>query len=345
MELKNIYINQERTVLKDKIPFTLPLCLSIEPTNICNFKCTMCFHGNNEDAEAAKPICNMEMATFNKIIEDVKAWTLKKASKIKLIKLYSLGEPLVNKNLPEMVRIIKDADICDKIEITTNASLLTEEIAKKLVDYNLDILRISVYGATKEQNKKITQSVFTPDEIKKNVEFLKCYRDENAKKTPMIIAKMLNTYSEENDKFFELYQGVADEVGLDEPFNLPAVENNIFENMYGEDANKAHEMSMSTNQFSGSKACRYPFTHMTIRNDGSAIVCCADWLKELCYGNVNDNSVKELWESKKLYDIRCNMIKTKGKCFNACKTCEIPFRDSPEDNVDDVDINVLSYNE
>ena len=140
----------------------------------------MCFHGNNEYAEEAKPLKNMDMVCFRKIVNDIKNW----GGKIKLIKLYSLGEPLLHPSICEMVRLIKEADICNQIEITTNGSLLTPEISEKLVEYGLDILRISVYGADDEHMKEITKSVFTPNDIKKNVEFLKEYRDRLGKRNP-----------------------------------------------------------------------------------------------------------------------------------------------------------------
>lgn len=336
--LKNYY-TESKQVLMDIIPLERPLCLSIEPTNICNFKCTMCFHGNNEYAEEAKPLKNMDMVCFRKIVNDIKNW----GGKIKLIKLYSLGEPLLHPSICEMVRLIKEADICNQIEITTNGSLLTPEISEKLVEYGLDILRISVYGADDEHMKEITKSVFTPNDIKKNVEFLKEYRDRLGKTKPVILAKMLNTYTDENQRFIDMYTDVADTIGIDEPFHLPSCENDIFENLYHEKADQAFEGSMGTNIYKQEKACRYPFTHMTVRNDGSCVVCCADWLKELCYGNVNKNTLKEIWESKSLYEIRYKMLKTKGKCFKACNGCEIPLRDSEEDSVDSLPIETLSY--
>ena len=91
---KNIYVN-EKQVLKDIIPLEMPLVLSIEPSNLCNFKCAMCFHGNNEQDERAKPLANMTEEIFAKILQDIKSWTIAAQRKLKLIKLYSLGEPLI----------------------------------------------------------------------------------------------------------------------------------------------------------------------------------------------------------------------------------------------------------
>lgn len=339
-ELKNHYAS-DRIILKDVLPLKKPLCISIEPTNLCNFKCSMCFHGNNEYAEEAKPLRNMHIECFNKVINDIKNWGGKE--KIKLIKLYSIGEPLLHPDICDMLRIIKEADICEQTEITTNASLLSEEISEKLVDYGLDILRISVYGTDDEHMKDITKSTFTPANIIKNVKYLKEYRDNHNAARPVIIAKMLNTYTDENERFIRLYSDVADTVGIDEPFHLPNCENDIFEKLYHDDAQQAFEKSMSTNIYKGEKVCRYPFTHLTVRNDGTCVVCCADWLKELSFGNVMEHSLKELWESKTLYDIRCKMLKTKGKCFKACAGCEIPFRDAPEDNIDGLKTEKFDY--
>ena len=341
---KNIYAN-DKTVLKDAIPLEVPFCVSIEPTNICNFKCRMCFHGNIETDPKAKPLKNMDIVVFEKTLADLKDWVLKTQTKIKLIKLYSLGEPLLNKEICNMVKAIKEADVCNKIEITTNGSLLTEDVAKKLIDYGLDILRISVYSVYKDRFKFVTQSDIEYDLIYKNVKFAKEYRDSNNGMTK-IYAKMLDTNSPENDEFIEKYKDVVDEVGIDEVFQIGIGDGvDVFENLFGEKADEAHNKSLNTNVINNEtrRPCRYPFTHLTVRNDGSVIVCCSDWLKELCVGNIQNNTLEEIWKSRSLYELRCDMLKTKGFKWEVCRNCEIPFRDSVEDDVSGVEIEKLSY--
>lgn len=340
--LKNMY-PEERALLKERVPLSIPLCVCIEPTNICNFKCVMCFHGNNEYAEEAKPLRNMDWACFEKTIMDLKDWTDKAGEKIKLIKLYSLGEPLLHPEICNMVKAIKELNICEQIEITTNASLLTREVAERLVDDGLDILRISVYAVDEEHNKYITKSHITPREIMEKVRYIREYRDKTGKTAPQIFAKMIDTYTDENQLFLDMYRDVVDIVGIDQPFHLNSGENDVFENLYQSNAGDAFEKSMSTNIFAERKACRYPFTHMTVRNDGSVVVCCIDWLKQTCIGNVNRHSLKEIWESKTLYHFRCNMLNTKGSNLEVCKRCELPLRDLPEDQMDDFPVEKLSY--
>ena len=72
--LKNLY-PENRIVLKKRLPLDMPLCVSIEPTNICNFKCVMCFHGNNEQDQRAKPLGNIDWGMFEKILSDLREWT------------------------------------------------------------------------------------------------------------------------------------------------------------------------------------------------------------------------------------------------------------------------------
>ena len=174
---KNIH-SANKIVLKDSIPLKQPLCISIEPTNLCNFKCAMCFHGNNENDPKAKPLKNMDNDVFKKTLYDIENWISKTGEKIKLIKLYSLGEPFVNPEACEMVKAIKERNICEKLEITTNGSLMTKETAEKLVNYGLDILRLSVYSVENGRMKAVTRSEITPAVIRENIEYLKYYRDE-----------------------------------------------------------------------------------------------------------------------------------------------------------------------
>lgn len=341
--LKNLYEN-DRRILKECLPLNLPLCVSIEPTNLCNFKCAMCFHGNNEYADGAKPLKNMDWDMFQKVLGDLKDWTDAEGEKIKLLKLYSLGEPFVNPQLCDMVKEIKDKDIAEQIEITTNGSLMTKEKAEKLVEYGLDIIRFSIYGIEEERSSYITKSSCTPSEIWENVRFLYEYRNRAGKKKPTIYAKMFNEGEKINEEFIQRYKDITDIAGIDEVFNLDVGDgNNVFENYYNEGAEREHSNSLQSNLFKEKRSCRYPFTHITVRNDGTVVACCSDWLKELKLGDIKEHTLKEIWESKSLYDLRLKMLHTKGQCFKACRACEIPYRDLPEDSVDGMDISRFSY--
>ena len=92
-----------------------------------------------------KPGGAISMELFDKIVSEIskyKDW-------IKLVCLSRNGEPLLNKNLPEMVKKLKNAGI-KRVNFSTNASALNEKNSKELLKAGLDEIRFSIDGYTKK---------------------------------------------------------------------------------------------------------------------------------------------------------------------------------------------------
>lgn len=68
--------------------------------------------------------------------------------------------------------------------------------------------------------------------------------------------------------------------------------------------------------------CIYPYTDITIFPDGKVGLCCNDCFEVTDYGNLNENSMKEIWTSEKFKEIRKSM---KGGRLNVpfCKECDV----------------------
>lgn len=335
------YLNN-RNVLKDVLPLQIPYCISIEPANICNFKCTMCPLGGEEYAMESKPLMIMEWDCFEKIIEQLKDW-VSSCGKVKVIKLYSLGEPLLHESICDMVRAIKDNNICEILEITTNATLLTEEIAKGLVDAGLDYLRVSIYSVLPEQNKKITHNSILPEKIRQNVEWMQHYKKEKGLSKPFVHVKILDRYDEvENTLFLKMYEGLADEAFIDKPFQINNRED-VLRDLYHDNVTEVEKDVYGRYIYRERKACRYPFTHLTIKSNGDVVVCCVDWKRATTYGNILENSLESIWNSRELYEFRKMMLETKGVKHPSCHDCELPLKDSEEDNIDGFPLERLTY--
>ena len=95
-------------------------------------------------SRCAQESSEMSSALFYKLVKDIKSLCEKEKEKVKLIKLYSTGEPLLHPQVGEMLKELKTSDICQQVEITTNASLLTEELSRCMVDNELDYFRASI---------------------------------------------------------------------------------------------------------------------------------------------------------------------------------------------------------
>lgn len=91
----------KRRNLAGIIPLDTPFTVNIDPCGACNFKCGFC-PCNMADFRNKDRHEMMSMDLFQKIVDDLAAFP----KKIRVVNLYCFGEPLLNKNLPEMVRML-----------------------------------------------------------------------------------------------------------------------------------------------------------------------------------------------------------------------------------------------
>lgn len=110
----------------------------IEPTNICNIACRTCMRNSWEVNEG-----RMSEATFGRILEGLGALTPPPA-----VFFGGIGEPLAHPRIVEMVAQIKALGAF--AELITNGTLLDERRARGLIAAGLDVLWVSIDGATPE---------------------------------------------------------------------------------------------------------------------------------------------------------------------------------------------------
>ena len=122
-----------RQVLRDVLPLAKPFTVLIEPTSLCNFRCIQCFQSITTDSYFTQTRGVMPLALFRRVVDQLQQWP---GAKLKVLKLSLYGEPMVNPKFSEMVRIAKAADVAERVETTTNASLLTRAVAEQLVNTN-----------------------------------------------------------------------------------------------------------------------------------------------------------------------------------------------------------------
>jgi MoaA/NifB/PqqE/SkfB family radical SAM enzyme len=110
----------------------------IEPTNRCNLECRTCMRNIWDE-----PLGQMESSTYSRILEGVR--DLFPAPKIFF---GGIGEPLAHPSIAEMVARAKETGAT--VELITNGTLLTPDLSHRLIDAGLDMLWVSLDGATPE---------------------------------------------------------------------------------------------------------------------------------------------------------------------------------------------------
>src|SRR5712692_11777963 len=111
----------------------LPVCVYLETTNRCNLLCTTC----PRTYEELEPPADMSWELFTLIVDQI-------PDLVRAV-LHGVGEPMLVKNLPRMVRYLKDRGVY--VLFNTNGTVLNERNGRALITAELDELRVSLDAA------------------------------------------------------------------------------------------------------------------------------------------------------------------------------------------------------
>ncbi len=131
--------------------------LLLETFSLCNRRCTTCIRNSDPDRKAWEPwfVPNeLPMETIVSILQQ--AFDLGFRGEVSLI---ANNEPLLDKRLPEIVRLVKEMGLIP--EVFSNGDFLTKELAAKL-DGVLNHFGIALYDKkTRESRKQWISTLFS----------------------------------------------------------------------------------------------------------------------------------------------------------------------------------------
>src|SRR5260221_5240215 len=148
-----------------------PVCVYLEVTNRCNLLCETC----PRTFEALEPPADMSWELFASIVDQIPG--LARAV------LHGVGEPMLVKELPRMIRYLKDRGIY--VLFNTNGTLLAPRKRRELIETGLDELRVSLDAANAESFFKVRgKNMF--DRIVRNVGEFTALQREIGAATPRV---------------------------------------------------------------------------------------------------------------------------------------------------------------
>jgi len=285
---------------KNKIVGNFPIHLDLETTSYCNLECVMCprtilmnrglDYLKGEDKEISWEL-------YKKIIDESSKEGLKS------IKFQYLGEPLADSLIIKRIKYAKSKGIIDTM-FNTNATLLDRGTSQEVLKSGIDNVFFSVDSIIPEKYEKIRVNA-NYDEVVENI------------KTFMILKKAIYPHINTRISMVVLPGTTQKELNDFKDFWLPIVGTVGFDKWINHANLKEHKTNAGF-------ICVQPFQRLLIKYDGTVSPCCNDALKEFPVGNVNYQTIKEIWKGNKIQQLRNAHVKGNYKDIDICKKCIVP---------------------
>lgn len=307
-----------------------PIEIEISPSGACNHRCIFC----------AVDYVGYQPAFLDKdtILHNIRQMQTKG---LKSVICSGEGEPLLNKDMPEIANGIKSCGV--DVAMSTNGILFTDEVAKKCLA-SFTWIRFSIASMKEESYRYIQRG--NRDDLKKLKENLrnivKIKKDKGLHTTLGVQCLLL---PDNKNQLVDMAKELK-EIGMDylsiKPYSQHLHSENKFEinyeemfdlekevKQYSDDTFAVYFRTNAMKKMHHEKKYRqcYGLPFMThIDAKGNVWPCVAHIGTEAyCYGNIYDQAFEEIWEGNKRQEImeKLNKEDINKVCREACRLDEI----------------------
>ncbi len=313
----------DRMELKEALPLRTPYVIHIDPCDTCNFHCKFCPSGNRELMKKTKGRGHgpMEFAKYQQIIDDLQEFK----DPIRVIRLYKEGEPLVHPRFADMVRYAKASSKVQKVDTTTNASLLTPEKSLEIIDAGLDRINISVEGINAEQYLGFSGHKMDYEQFVDNIAFF--YQHKKQCEMNIKINGDILTPEQEED-FYRMFGNITDGISVEHAIEYWPKFNEM-------DVEVDEEVSLIGGKAGEVQVCPYVFYEMCINSNGTYSLCRFDWnhAMRMDHHVGGRPTPKKVWDSIALWEFQQKFLKKERQMLPilSCPKCGILKQGVPED--------------
>lgn len=262
-----------------------PHSLDIQTRSGCNARCSFCGVGREKNRITGR----MSDELFEQIIDEALTFP-----NLRQINPYLLNDPLVDKRIEERVEYIvrkRDRRRRPLVRIITNAGLLTEERAYRLLHSGLDEVNISFNSIVPE----VYEAAMRPlryDQVMENILGLIRLRDQFGVTRPRInIWTVLTKEVEANLKNERAYWK---QLGVG--FKARKLDNRASADI--------ESAQLGNRPMDLVQICPIPFWRAWIMWNGDMIMCCVDQERSNVLGNCSQRPIKEVWNDVRYQELR-----------------------------------------
>lgn len=274
---------------------TFPTHVDLELSNACNLNCPMCYTTTDKFKATVKKGL-MEIDLFKKVIDECATYKSHFS-----IRLSWRGEPFLHPHIFELIEYAKKKGI-KEVSTLTHGGFLNPEKFEKLVDLELDWLTISFdgVGETYEQIRAPLKYNESLEKIKKYHEIKK---RKNSVKPVIKIQGVWPAVQKNPEEFFKTFEPIVDQVASPPLLDYLHKDTEI--------------------EYLENFTCPVLYQRLTISSSGKAYLCFNDELQATEIGDLNEQTVYDVWHGKKLQKARDIHLKHMG--YNEIPSCKFCF--------------------
>ena len=303
-----------------------PVVYNIETTNRCNMRCKMCPRTTMMNRKMA----DITRETFIRVVdqiqphstEDWNRWKRYVENKYhiletdmsenhfflyiipRVIQLHGYGDPLLDKNMGEYVRILKDKGF--QSYFSCNPANINLDLTYQMLDNGLDYIKYSIESVDDAVHKQVRGEASNFSESYKKILQVLDYKKRHDSRTTIVITMLdLNrtNQKEDYDKLMTAFENL-----------------DVYIYLKSEDCQWYRKDYHGTKSVHWSEFCKHPWMSMTIKSNAEATMCMEDFNNEIVFGNVMEESLYDIWNGKKYRKFREQHLSVSGgiKCINEC---------------------------
>lgn len=303
-----------------------PVVYNIETTNACNMRCTMC----PRTTMMTRRVETMKMDLFEKIVAQLNpfapetwaAWERFVAETYgiqpqdmgenhfflhvipKVIQLHGYGDPLLDKNMPDCVRLLTARGFgsyfsCNPANIDVDKTL-------QMFENGLSYIKYSIESVEDDKHKSIRGEASDFSESYNKILQLLDAKKQKGYRTVIVITMLDLNRKDQAEDYRKLKAAFA---GKD-----------VYIYLKSEDQQWYRQDYHGTKSVHWSEACKHPWMSMTIKSNGEVAMCMEDFNNEIVLGDARTDALRAIWNGAKYRKFREDHLAcTPGiKCTEQC---------------------------
>jgi MoaA/NifB/PqqE/SkfB family radical SAM enzyme len=289
-----------------------PQILNIEISAACDARCIHC-----PRLDMARPMKAMPMEVFTKLVDQAAALDVPYLCPNGYGEICTIPVP----DLKSYFDYLAGVRHRFKVLINTNGNRMNEERCALFIEHGVHLVNVTIDGATAATAEAIRVKL-SFDQIEANIKTLLAMRQAAGKKYPKVRVGMIAMPQTipEIDLFLAKWTGVADSVGLG---GFSSRLSSVAETPEPQELAQigGPPTAAATAEKPKVQACVLPFRDLNIWADGKAVLCCEDWNEEHVVGDLNTQSLDEIWHGPELEKVRRKHMAHLGHEIDLCAKC------------------------